>query len=222
MAKIDLRSDKGGTVKTKDSSSGCDRRQFLAGLMPACVLTCLGARNVWGSGLRAAEPLLQEAKHKFDAPFDRPLTFRQLFGARYAEFIQLAKALEKEMGQEKLLAFLKKNTEARLFQVGQLQAKQSPDQTFSTYVKTFKGPAYDKTLTMEIVEDSDKAFELKVTECLWASTFLQAKAGEIGYAAVCYGDYAWAQGFNPKIRLVRDKTLMQGHDRCNHRYVWEG
>ncbi|MDH4272649.1 MAG: L-2-amino-thiazoline-4-carboxylic acid hydrolase [Candidatus Aminicenantes bacterium] len=209
-------------MKRQNVLSGFDRRRFLTTLMPACALTCLGARNVLGSDFHGARPVLQEAKHKFDAPFDRPLTYRQLFGARYGEFIQLAKALEKEMGREKLLDFLKKNTEARLFQLGQQQAKQSPDQTFSTYVKTFRGPAYDKTLTMQIVEDSDKVFELKVTECLWASVFLQAKAGEIGYAAVCFGDYAWAQGFNSKIRMVRDKTLMQGHDCCNHRYVWEG
>jgi len=209
-------------MQNQTSFLGLDRRQFLATLMPACALTCLGAKYVLGSDFYRAMPLIQEAKHKFDGPFDRPLTYRQLFATRYGEFIQLAKALEKEMGQEKLLGFLKKNTEARLYQVGQQQAKQSPDQSFSTYVKTFKGPGYDKTLTKEIIEDTDKVFELKVTECIWASVFLQAKAGEIGYAAVCFGDYAWAQGFNSKIRMVRDKTLMQGHDCCNHRYVWEG
>lgn len=209
-------------MKNRNSFSGFDRRQFLANSIPAFALTCLGAKCVLGSDLFRAMPLTQEAKHKFDGPFDRPLTYRQFFGARYGEFIQLTKALEKEMGQEKLLDFLKKNTEARLYQIGQQQAKQSPDQNFSTYVKMFKGPAYDKTLTMEIVEDTDRVFELRVTECLWASVFLQARAGEIGYAAVCFGDYAWAQGFNSKIRMIRDKTLMQGHDCCNHRYVWEG
>ncbi len=202
--------------------SGIGRRQFLARLMPACAVTCLGLKNGLGFDLLEEKSLVQEAKHKFDLPFERPLTYRQFFGVRYGEFIQLAKALEKEMGQEKLLEFLKKNTQARLLQLGQNQAKNSPDTSFATYVKTFKDPNYDKTLTMEIVEDTDKAFELKVSECIWASTFLQAKAGHIGYAAVCYGDYAWAEGFNPKIKLVRDKTLMQGHDRCNHRYVWEG
>ena len=209
-------------MKNLQSLSGWNRRQFLAALMPACALTCLGAKNVLGANPVSGELLAQETKHKFDAPFDRPLTFRQFFSARYGEFIQLAKALEKEMGKENLLDFLKKNTEARLYQIGQQQAKQSPDQSFATYVNTFKGPGYDKTLTKEIVEDTAKAFELKVTECIWASVFLQAKAGEIGYAAVCFGDYAWAQGFNSKIRMIRDKTLMQGHDCCNHRYVWEG
>lgn len=202
--------------------SGIDRRQFITRLMPACALTCLGIKNARGFELPGEKPVGQESKHKFDSPFDRPLTNRQFFAVRYGEFIQLAKALEKEIGQEKLVEFLKKNTQARLLQLGQYQAKNSPDNSFQTYVKMFKGPGYDKTLTMEIVEDTDKAFELKVTECLWAATFLQAKAGEIGHAAVCYGDYAWAEGFNPKIKLIRDKTLMQGHDRCNHRYVWEG
>jgi hypothetical protein len=209
-------------MKDQLTAPGFDRRRFLATLMPACALTCLGGKGVLGASLSSVADTVQEAKHKFDAPFDRPITFRQFFGTRYGEFIQLAKALEKEMGTEKLLDFLKKNTEARLYQLGQQQAKQSPDQSFATYVNTFKGPGYDKTLTMEIVEDTEKAFELKVTECIWASTFLQAKAGEIGYAAVCFGDYAWAQGFNSKIRMVRDKTLMQGHEYCNHRYVWEG
>ena len=77
-------------------------------------------------------------------------------------------------------------------------------------------------MTFDIVEDTDTAFEMKVTECLTASTFLSLDAGYIGYAGVCWGDYAWAEGFNPKIKLIRDKTLMQGHAFCNHRYVMEG
>jgi len=202
--------------------SGINRRQFMTRLMPACVLGCLGFKSALGSDLFEAGSSIQEAKHKFDSPFDRPLTNRQFFNVRYGEFIQLAKALEKEMGEEKLLDFLRMNTRARLLQAGQEQAQRSPDKSFATYVKTFKGPQYDKTLTMQIVEDTDTAFELKVTECIWASTFLQAEAGDIGYAAVCSGDFAWTEGFNPKIKLIRDKTLMQGYDFCNHRYIWEG
>lgn len=88
-----------------------------------------------------------------------------------------------------------------------------------TYVNQFRS-GYESTLTKEIVEDTEKAFELKVTECIWADTFLRAKAGDIGYAWVCWGDYSWAEGFNPKVKMIRDKTLMQGHDCCNHRYVY--
>ena len=147
---------------------------------------------------------------------------RQFFAVQYQEFIELAKALEQSMGKDKTIEFLKKYTQEKMLEYGKNHAKRSPDNSFRTYVKTFDPVRYQDTLTMEIVENTDTAYELKVTECMWASTFLAAKAGDIGWTSVCFGDYAWAEGFNPKIKLVRDKTLMQGHDICNHRYIWTG
>jgi len=32
---------------------------------------------------------------------------------------------------------------------------------------------------------------------------------------------AFARAFNPQFEMVRDKTLMQGHDCCSHRYLWK-
>lgn len=76
-------------------------------------------------------------------------------------------------------------------------------------------------MTSELVEDTDHAREIKVTECLWAKTLRELNPADIGYAAIYHGDYAYCQGFNPKIRMIRSKTLMQGDDCCNHRWVWE-
>jgi hypothetical protein len=77
-----------------------------------------------------------------------------------------------------------------------------------------------EALTLEIVEDTEKVFELKVTECLWATVFKSAGLeGEIGHAAVCNMDYAWPRAFNPDFKMERSKTLMQGDDCCNHRYI---
>lgn len=197
------------------------RRQFIAGVIPACTITYVGSNRVLASILGAEGSLIQEPKHKFDSNFEKPITYRQLLGRQFFNFLILAKALEKEMGKEKAIAFLKKVSTERQTNFGKQQASRMPDNSFSTYVGQFRS-GFDNTLTMEIVEDTETAFELKVTECIWADTFLRAKAGHIGYAWVCWGDYAWAEGFNPKIKLVRDKTLMQGHDRCNHRYVWQG
>jgi hypothetical protein len=59
---------------------------------------------------------------------------------------------------------------------------------------------------------------MRVTKCIWARTFLDAGLGDVGYAHICHGDYAGVRGFNPALEMVRDKTLMQGHDCCNHRY----
>ncbi len=198
------------------------RRQFVTRVMPACALACMAGGRIpaFGQSDETSEPA---DVHMFDLDSGRKLTNRQLMNYRYGEFIQLAKALKPEMGEDRLIELLKKTTTERMRSYGERQAKNSPDNNFEAYVSMFRGPdSYRNLLAMEVVEDTDRVFELKVTECIWATTFLAAGAGDIGYASVCFGDYAWSQGFNPKIRMVRDKTLMQGHACCNHRYLWEG
>ena len=196
------------------------RRTFITKVVPACALTCLAARNVLA--LAQTDDVVQEAAHKFDKELGRKLTYRQMFSQQYREFIDLAKAIEKEWGTERTMEFLKARSAERMTKQGRKQAEAAPDNNFESYVNMFRSGHYDDLLTMEIVEDTEKAFELEVTECIWADVFLRAGAGNIGFAAVCWGDYAWASSYNEKIEMVRDKTLMQGHHCCNHRYIWKG
>jgi hypothetical protein len=76
-------------------------------------------------------------------------------------------------------------------------------------------PVIQHALEAEIVEQSPEAFEYRVKRCLWAKTFRDEGAGDIGYALVCYPDYAVARGLNPKLQLIRMKTLMEGDDSCS-------
>ncbi|MFC1725442.1 L-2-amino-thiazoline-4-carboxylic acid hydrolase [candidate division KSB1 bacterium] len=201
------------------------RRDLLTKVMPACALTCLSAKSAFASLLPNNNSIFQQAKHKFDKEykFPRPVTYRQFYGQFSRPMIEYGKTLIEELGEEKALEVIKKNTYKQLFARGQNQAKRAPDKGFRSYVDMFKAPVWNDTLTMEIVEDTDTAFELKVTECISAEICKAADfAGKPGFATVCYGDYAWAEGFNPKIKLVRDKTLMEGHKYCNHRYIWTG
>jgi hypothetical protein len=98
-----------------------------------------------------------------------------------------------------------------------------PDNGLSSFAANMRTPPplYQGALTYEIVEDSPDAFEVKILECLWARTFRDADAADIGYACICHPDYALAEGFNPRMKMIRTKTLMQGHDCCNHRWVVE-
>ena len=97
---------------------------------------------------------------------------------------------------------------------------QFPDTSLKSYANEVKS-GFEDTLTMTILEDTKKTFEFKVTECITAETYLHSKAGDIGFAYHCHADYAWIRGFNKNIKLIRDKTLMQGHDCCNHRYIMQ-
>jgi hypothetical protein len=62
--------------------------------------------------------------------------------------------------------------------------------------------------------------EIAVTECVLVGPVLENDMGKIGNAWLRHEDYGHAQGYNPRIELIRDKTLMLGHSCCNHRYVW--
>jgi hypothetical protein len=199
------------------------RREFLGKFLPACGLTCFGASRLFSTSPEMVASLLQEEKHRWDKPMEFPagreLTLRTFQGIRIREFVNFVRFLEKEMGKEKALELVKKATTEDLTRYGKSQAQRFGKTDLKSYTAQFKGPGMQNGLTYEIVEDTDKVFEIKVSECLICDAYLQAKAGDIGYAAVCWGDYAWAEGFNPKIKLVRDKTLMEGQSYCNHKYI---
>lgn len=60
--------------------------------------------------------------------------------------------------------------------------------------------------------------QYKVVRCPWAEIAREVGKSEWGYRFYCKTDYASVEGFNPKIRFSRSKTLMQGDDCCDHCY----
>jgi hypothetical protein len=120
---------------------------------------------------------------------------------------------------------LKKTVSESAAQRQRERVKQLPENDFATYValsESRKNRFVKHVLTDEVVEKSDKFIRTKITECLWAKIFRESDAADIGYAGICYPDIAMASAFNPKIKLIRPKTLMQGHDCCDFQYYWEG
>jgi hypothetical protein len=204
----------------KTPISALDRRHFVTRLMPACSLACLSAGSVAAFVGDGGEKPSTEGLHIFDVPIDIKMTPRQRVFRQNAGQIHLIKTLQGELEEKELIRLLKLDSARIGREVGEQQAKASPDTSFSTYTNTFRPPNYDGLLTLEIVEDTDKVFELKVSECLLANVFRDAGLdGEIGHAAVCNMDYYWPQAFNKDFKMERTKTLMQGDPICNHRYL---
>lgn len=195
------------------------RRNFMVITLPVCIASCLVSR----SKTILAQTLKEESnqtKQKFDKVLDRKFTLAGIYALRFRAFIDFAKDLEKEWGKEQLIAFLKKNAEQKSFEHGQKRAKELGDNSFTAYKKPYySNQSNQQEQTFEIVEDTDTVFQKIITECIVAKTYIDAGAGDIGYAHHCYSDYGWIKGFNSNIILVRDKTLMQGHDCCNFRYI---
>ena len=199
------------------------RRDFLTKTIPLCAVSCLAANSLFAGCPSESKSLFAQEEHKFDKEIPGlKMTYRRMAATRQQSFIRFARFLQEEIGEERVINLIKKNTEQRLKAQAERDLKRLGKSDFKSYISIFRDPRMLASLTMEIIEDTDTVFEIRVTDCLSAQAFLPYKAGDIGFASVCWGDYNWASDFNHKIKLIRDKTLMQGHDCCNHRYVWTG
>jgi len=205
-------------LSCKDRCDVIDRRGLLTRAVPACA-ACLGLGRF--PGLAAlGESQAPQDQHKFDVPHDISLSSRQRTQMANSGLIQFVRVIKSEIGEPELVRLLNVMSADLGRQVGARQAQNSPDTSFQTFVRVFRPPNYADTLTHEVVEDTEKVFALKVTECVWAEVMRSAGlGGDIGHAAVCNMDYYWPQAFNPNFKMERTKTLMQGDDICNHRYM---
>jgi hypothetical protein len=195
---------------------GTHRRRFLGQGLSAGALSCLGCS---GALARAEE---SPDKHRFLA--DSGMSFKEVFEFAFKNgFIPTVQGLAEELGHQKLVEMLKKAASKAAAEGVRRQAGQLPANDLAAFTAPLRGASrfWNHVLSLEIVEDTERAVEVRITECLWAAVFREAKAPAIGYACICHPDFAMAQAFNPKMKLARSKTLMQGHDCCNHRWVVE-
>jgi hypothetical protein len=205
---------------TAQRENGFDRRSFMTHLVPACSLVYLAPTSLLAQAAAQEGTPADTAVHKFDVKTTRELSSRQRVTMQNRTFIEFIKLLQQEIDSKELLRLLNLYSADTGRQVGARQAKRAPDTSFQTFVSTFRPPRMADALTHEIVKDTEKVFEVRVTECIWASVFRDAGlGGEVGHAAICNMDYYWPPAFNPRYKMERDKTLMQGHDCCNHRYI---
>lgn len=207
----------------RQSNLASSRRDFLLNVLPAGTLFCLGCSKLraWPAGQEAQKAV--EKKHKFLE--DSGMSFQEVFKFAYRDHIEVMQFLAKEIGQDKFMKMLKRDGDEWAKREAQEELKTLPANDFATFrAERRKKPDrfWAHVITSAIIEDTDRAIEQKVTECLWAKTYREAEAADLGYILWCYPDFALARAFNPKLKLIRTKTLMQGDDCCNHRWVWEG
>jgi len=209
-------------MKNPKCSSGCttiDRRSLLTRTAPACAAACLGLGRFPGLSALVNDPTAQE-QHKFDVPEDISMSPRQSGQMMYRGMAELVRSLRSELGDTETVRLLNITSAEVGRQVGTRQSQASPNKDFQTFVQVFRPPNYAKALTHEVVEDSEKVFGLEVRECINHEVLRSIGLdGEIGHAIVCNMDYYWPPAFNPAFKMERTKTLMQGDDVCNHRYI---
>jgi len=77
------------------------------------------------------------------------------------------------------------------------------------------------SLEIEVKDQSDTTFTFNVVRCRYAETYKAMGLGEIGHLLSCNRDGAFCEGYDPKLKLERTQTIMQGASHCDFKYTYK-
>jgi hypothetical protein len=212
------------TMNPKKEISPQNRREFLLKTLSSCALCCIAAPNLLAAAVRMNDPKNATEDKFLNAS---GMTCKDVFNFAYRDnYIPAMKNLSLIAGKEKLLEMLKESSSMVNPAIIKYWETTYPEKSLGNWIAdievSLNSELYKNALTFEIFNKTDTSVEMKVTECLWAQTFREADAAEIGFAGICYADYATTKAFNPKMKFIRSKTLMEGGDCCQSQYEMEG
>jgi predicted ArsR family transcriptional regulator len=78
--------------------------------------------------------------------------------------------------------------------------------------------SYDGALTVRDLGHDETRYDFDVTRCAYAEMYKRLGLAELGVAMSCQRDFAFFEGFNPRIKLTRTQTIMEGADTCDFRF----
>lgn len=133
-------------------------------------------------------------------------------------YVSTLRFIEKEYGKdalEKIHQFQLNRTIDRLKKLG----SEVEDNSLETFCIMMENSCAGTHGWKKLVDTKNRK-SYKFTRCMWAEIFRSLNAEDIGLW-ICEGDAPAATAFNPKIKLKRTKTLMEGHDYCDHNFYIE-
>jgi predicted hydrocarbon binding protein len=132
--------------------------------------------------------------------------------------VPLIKAFMEEIGRKEALEIVRKVIEELAAESGRMLAKMVDGNSLEHLTKAAAVFAQGGALESEIVESSPDRLALNTTRCRFADICKEHGWEEIGYLLSCGRDYAMIKGFNPKIKLTRTQTVMEGAPFCDFRF----
>jgi hypothetical protein len=77
-----------------------------------------------------------------------------------------------------------------------------------------KGGALD----VEVLGRTEDTYSFNVTRCRYSEMYKEMGLGEIGHLLSCQRDGTFCEGYDPKLKLERTQTIMQGASHCDFRF----
>jgi hypothetical protein len=209
-------------MKNSNSMSQLDRRDFITKSLAYGAFLGMGCPGLLAMNIHQDVSNPVQDNLRFQSPTN--FTYEQLFNFTFKNwFISYMQRLQKEMGTEKFLGLLTKVGDAHYRSGVSQNFKEIEDKSVQSLIENFWEPTQKSRfgsamITIEINKKSKDKGIVKMTDCLFAKTFRENDASDIGYAAICSADFGVTDEFNPNIKLTRNECLMHGDERCLFEY----
>jgi hypothetical protein len=132
----------------------------------------------------------------------------------------LIRAFAEEMGREKALEIAGRAIQSDAMQGGRAVADMYGDNSLKTLARVVREIwAAGDALTVRFIEETDQRLYFDVTRCRYAEMYEKLGMRDLGFCLSCCRDGSFGEGFNPRIRLARTQTIMEGAGFCDFRFA---
>ncbi len=140
----------------------------------------------------------------------------EVIGPIYAEMVA-------EIGEDRAAEVLDRAIRKAAVAEGRAFAAKAPDgkTSLAEFIKLYELWTADGALEVKVIEASDTVFNFDVTRCRYAETYREMGLGHIGRLLSCNRDGTFCEGYDPRIKLERKQTIMEGAPCCTFRYRFE-
>jgi len=153
-------------------------------------------------------------KEYFDAPLNLP----------HKGIILLVRELEKVLGKEEAHKLVADIWEREMVKPVKERYEKNPVSSFQEWIER-RGSGgsglWSQINIDEPVVITENTRICNTVGCVLADTYREWGAPDIGYLVCCGVDFAYVAAQHPNLRLERTKTLMQGDDCCDFKFIWE-
>jgi len=148
-----------------------------------------------------------------------PILVRREIEARLAgPFIE---AFTKEFGRDRTLAVVKPVIEKLALESGAQAARMAGGDSLAHLAKAMEAWSAGDAYVQEVLRLDETHYDYDVKRCRYAEMYQELGLADLGFVLSCGRDFAMLRGFNPRMKLTRTKTIMEGYDRCDFRVTME-
>ena len=130
----------------------------------------------------------------------------------------IIRAVSQKLGRKDALAIVQDVNQQETFRRGAGMREQEEQNGIEELVNEVASWGEGGEWEMDVLEHTPTTYFFNVTRCPYYEKYRELGLEEFGVALSCCRDEPFARGFNPQLRLVRTKTIMEGADHCDFRY----